>query len=76
MAVANPELRFPFSGPERLALIRSKWFMTDINLFFDAGLAWYGGDQPLLKISRLEVIARLLTQVQDFHNLHRMKIPA
>jgi len=29
MAVANAELRFPFSGPERLALIKSKWFLTD-----------------------------------------------
>jgi hypothetical protein len=45
MAVANAELRFPFSGPERLALIKSKWFLTDVNLFFDAGLAWYGGDR-------------------------------
>ncbi|MDT8373232.1 MAG: hypothetical protein RQ737_04560 [Bacteroidales bacterium] len=45
LAVANAELRFPFSGPERLALIKSKWFLTDINLFFDAGLAWCGGDR-------------------------------
>jgi hypothetical protein len=38
--VGNAELRFPFSGPERLALIKSKFFLTDINLFLDAGLAW------------------------------------
>lgn len=44
IAVANAELRLPFSGPERLALIKSKYFLTDINLFFDAGLAWYRGD--------------------------------
>ncbi len=40
VAVANAELRFPLSGPERLALIRSKWFLIDLNLFFDSGLAW------------------------------------
>lgn len=38
--VANAELRFPFSGPERLALIKSKLLLTDINLFFDSGVAW------------------------------------
>jgi Tol biopolymer transport system component len=45
MAVANAELRFPFTGPERLALIKSKWILTDLNLFFDAGMAWYRGDK-------------------------------
>jgi len=45
LAVANAELRLPFSGPEQLALIKSKYFLTDLNLFLDAGLAWYSGDQ-------------------------------
>lgn len=45
IAVANAELRYPFTGPERLALIKSKWLLTDLNLFFDAGLAWYNGDK-------------------------------
>ncbi len=40
VAVANAELRFPLSGPERLAAIKSKWFLIDLNLFFDSGLAW------------------------------------
>ncbi|MBG0858919.1 MAG: PD40 domain-containing protein [Bacteroidales bacterium] len=40
IALANAELRLPFTGPERLALIKSKWLLTDINLFFDSGLAW------------------------------------
>jgi len=38
--VANAEIRLPFTGPERLAIIKSKWFLTDLNLFFDAGVAW------------------------------------
>jgi outer membrane protein assembly factor BamA len=47
--VGNFEIRFPFSGPERLALIKSKWILTDLNLFFDSGLAWYSGEKPVLK---------------------------
>jgi len=43
IVVGNAELRFPFSGPERLALIKSKFFLADINLFVDAGLAWSEG---------------------------------
>jgi len=43
--VANAELRLPFSGPERLAMIKSKWLLTDLNLFFDSGVAWSSGDK-------------------------------
>ncbi len=42
IAVANAEFRIPFSGPERLALIKSKYLLTDFNVFFDAGMAWGG----------------------------------
>jgi len=40
LLVANFELRIPVTGVERLAPIKSKRFFTDLNLFFDAGLAW------------------------------------
>ncbi|HEX2920696.1 MAG TPA: hypothetical protein VHO50_05985 [Bacteroidales bacterium] len=40
IALANAEIRFPFTGPERLSLIKSKYLLTDLNLFFDAGMAW------------------------------------
>jgi len=40
MLLANFEIRLPFSGPERLSLIKSGVFFTDLNLFFDAGLVW------------------------------------
>jgi len=46
IAVANAELRLPLSGPKPLALIGSKYFLTDLNLFFDGGLAWSKGDKP------------------------------
>jgi outer membrane protein assembly factor BamA len=47
--VSNAELRLPLSGPERLALIRSRFLYTDLNLFFDAGLAWSAAQRPELK---------------------------
>jgi Tol biopolymer transport system component len=40
IAVANAEVRLPFTGPEKLALIKSKLLFTDLNLFFDSGIAW------------------------------------
>ena len=41
MLLTNFEIRLPFSGPERLALIKSGVFFTDLNFFVDAGLIWY-----------------------------------
>lgn len=61
MLVGNIELRYPFIGLERLAPIKSRSFFTDLNLFFDAGLAWYGGSdvspdwQPVSFDSRIPV---------------------
>src|SRR5690606_13803368 len=40
IAVVNLELRLPFTGPEKLALVRSGMLFSDLNFFFDAGLAW------------------------------------
>lgn len=40
IGVANAEIRFPFSGPERLTLIKSGFLFTDLVLFTDAGIAW------------------------------------
>ncbi len=40
MAVANAELRLPFTGPEKLALFKSGFLFSDLALFADAGLAW------------------------------------
>lgn len=45
--VANAEFRIPLSGPERLSLIKSRWFLTDLNLFFDGGLAWSRGQKVI-----------------------------
>ncbi len=44
IAVANFEVRLPFTGPEKLSVIPSKFLFSELNLFFDAGLAWSKGD--------------------------------
>lgn len=45
IAVANFEVRLPFTGPEKLSQIKSKFLFTELNAFFDAGLAWNAGDK-------------------------------
>jgi hypothetical protein len=45
IAVFNFEVRLPFTGPEKLSQFKSKFLFTELNLFFDAGLAWNAGNQ-------------------------------
>ncbi|MCC5938935.1 MAG: PD40 domain-containing protein [Lunatimonas sp.] len=42
MAVANFEMRYPISGPERLSMLRSQLLPTELALFVDSGMAWDG----------------------------------
>jgi Tol biopolymer transport system component len=42
MYVANAELRLPFTGPERLSVIKSGFLFSELNLFTDGGIAWGG----------------------------------
>ena len=49
MAIANFEVRLPFTGPEKLSAIKSKFFFSELNFFADAGLAWSAGDKVELK---------------------------
>jgi Tol biopolymer transport system component len=42
--VGNAELRYPLSGPERLSGIKSRFFLSELNLFTDAGVAWGSSD--------------------------------
>ncbi len=44
IAVVNAELRYPFTGPEQLALISSRFLFSDLVLFADGGLAWHDFD--------------------------------
>jgi len=49
MAVFNFEMRLPFTGPKKLAAIPSRFLFSDLNLFFDAGLAWKDGSKVAFK---------------------------
>lgn len=40
MIISNFEVRLPFTGPKRLALIRSKFFYSELTGFMDGGIAW------------------------------------
>jgi hypothetical protein len=51
LAVANFEIRLPFTGPEQLAVIRSGFLFTELALFFDAGVAWTSTTRPTLDIN-------------------------
>ena len=54
MLVSNFEARLPFSGPEKLALIKSGIFFTELAVFADAGIAWFTFDQFNGPIYRLD----------------------
>lgn len=49
LAVSNVEIRFPFTGPGRVTLIKSRFLLSDLSLFFDAGIAWQNGSDVSLK---------------------------
>ncbi len=40
MVLAGAEVRFPFTGPKRLAVIKSGFLFSDLVLFGDGGLMW------------------------------------
>jgi Tol biopolymer transport system component len=41
MLIGNFEIRIPFTGPRQLSLFKSNFLLTDLNLFFDAGLSFF-----------------------------------
>jgi len=49
IAVVNFEIRLPFTGPERLNVIKSNYFFTELALFADAGIAWDSQNSPFLR---------------------------
>jgi Tol biopolymer transport system component len=55
IAVFNFEVRLPFTGPKRLSAIESRFLFSDLNAFFDAGLA-YNSSSEISFGSRPKVI--------------------
>lgn len=49
IAVANIELRLPFTGPERLCIIPFKYLFTELSGFIDGGIAWDKDHTPTLR---------------------------
>ncbi|NVO12104.1 MAG: PD40 domain-containing protein [Bacteroidales bacterium] len=47
--VTNFEIRLPFTGPERLTVLKSNFFYTELALFADAGIAWDSQNSPVLR---------------------------
>lgn len=60
MAIFNFEVRIPFTGPERLAAIRSNMLFSDLNFFFDAGLAWNSESQVAFRTT-----PRLVSEIEN-----------
>lgn len=48
MALINLEVRIPFTGPKRFALIKSNMLFTELAIFTDAGIAWTKDNMPTL----------------------------
>ena len=44
--IGNFEVRLPFTGPEGLSAIKSKFFFSELSLFVDGGLTWDTFDKP------------------------------
>jgi hypothetical protein len=45
MGLANFEVRLPLTGPKKLALFDFQYVPSDLNFFFDAGMAWNETDK-------------------------------
>jgi hypothetical protein len=41
LAIANAEIRLPFTGPRQLSVIKSGFLISDLNLFFDMGVGFF-----------------------------------
>jgi len=76
MALANIELRFPFSGPDVIALIPSKSFPITLSAFVDMGMAWWSDDPVKLKLKShsIERIPVFSTGISSRFNINNVMI--
>ncbi|HEX2937185.1 MAG TPA: hypothetical protein VHO72_17650 [Bacteroidales bacterium] len=52
MGVFNFEVRVPFTGPKKIALVKSGILFTDLDIFFDAGIAWQKQNTVAFKLKK------------------------
>ncbi len=50
MLVANVEVRFPFTGNEKLSWLPFRFLPSDLVWFFDAGVVWDSNSRPVPKL--------------------------
>ncbi|NEU07260.1 tolB protein precursor [Flavihumibacter sp. R14] len=75
IAVANFEVRLPFTGPKRLSAIESKFLFSDLNAFFDVGLAWEQGSEIAFKSEPGLIGTRTNPQTGQIENVYE-RVPA
>jgi hypothetical protein len=63
IGVFNAEVRIPFLGPKRLALIPSQIIPADLNFFFDSGISWTRFEQFDFKDSNGRNLIRPISSV-------------
>ncbi|MHC1705303.1 MAG: hypothetical protein AB9846_15460 [Tenuifilaceae bacterium] len=59
LAVVNFEIRLPFTGPERLTVLKSNFLYTELALFADAGIAWDRENSPVLRWTPKDTYQRI-----------------
>jgi len=59
MLIGNIELRLPFTGPEKLALFKSNFLLSDLALFVDGGVAWDQDSRPVLDLTSTRADERI-----------------
>ncbi|MDR2282902.1 MAG: tolB protein precursor, partial [Sphingobacterium sp.] len=57
--VGNFEVRLPFTGPEKLAMFKSGLLFSDLNFFFDAGLAWSRGNTIVSSVDKKPIVQQI-----------------
>jgi hypothetical protein len=66
IAITGMEVRLPFTGPERLSVIKSGFLLTDLSWFFDAGVAFddfkHFSDGEPIKVERLRPDGTVFTE--------------
>lgn len=75
IAVANFEIRLPFTGPKRLSAIESKFLFSDLNAFFDVGLAWEQGSEVAFKSEPALIGTRANPRTGQLENVYE-RVPA
>ncbi|MXV50651.1 tolB protein precursor [Pedobacter sp. HMF7647] len=75
IAVANVEIRLPFTGPKKLAAIESKFLFTDLNAFFDMGLA-FNKDSKVAFKGKPDVVKQVINPATGEYEDVLERVPA